>query len=113
MSDKEHCPVCDSYTSSLYASFQRGEDCPHCGASFKTILKLEDIKLNKEKLKRDKMSEDLIQRNELLEKQNTYLLEELKKIEDGIWTIHVAVDDFQPKLEKWYESIIKIKENIK
>lgn len=31
MSNKAHCPGCDSYLSSIYEAFEYGGPCPNCG----------------------------------------------------------------------------------
>lgn len=33
MSDKQTCPGCDAYTSSVLQAFRDGERCPYCGLS--------------------------------------------------------------------------------
>ena len=112
MGDRDHCPVCDSYTSDLYTAFIRGDNCPHCFTSYSTVSRLEEIARTKANLKKKGISDDLVKRNELLEKQNAYLLEKVKKIEDGIWGMVVKVQEFTPELEAYAESIRDVREKI-
>lgn len=37
MSDKTHCPGCNSYTSGVHIAVQEGRPCPNCGLSAEVI----------------------------------------------------------------------------
>jgi uncharacterized OB-fold protein len=38
------CPACDDETSTIWAAFERGEDCPYCGLSAAAAAELVEFR---------------------------------------------------------------------
>lgn len=87
MSNKQECPGCESYSSSVLAAFERGEPCPYCGLSAAAALEIEAVKTSRadgalrERLavvlrERDEMKRELDRSRSQLQRARSILNEE-------------------------------------
>lgn len=80
MGNRATCPVCGSHTSSVLSDLQNGDKCRFCGCSNNLLINYQEILKRKEIYKENKISNNLLEENEKLIKENSYLKTKIDKI---------------------------------
>lgn len=84
MSEKDECPVCESYTSSVWSAFRDGEGCPHCGASAELVAQVATARQRHADENLVNQLKTLGLRVETLQRENGRLRAQIRRVRDVV-----------------------------
>lgn len=80
MVNRATCPVCNSYSSSILYDIQNGDDCRVCGCPNQLLEEYQEILNRKEVYENNVISNEILQENEKLIKENFFLKTKIMKL---------------------------------
>ncbi len=80
MGDRATCPVCGSYSSTVLYDLRNGDKCRFCGCSNNLLEDYQEILNRKDIYKKNEISNNLLEENQRLIKENCYLKNKINKV---------------------------------
>jgi hypothetical protein len=109
MGNRATCPVCGFHSSDVLNDIENGKDCRICGLKNNLLGEYQDILTRKELYKKNLISQELIEENDALIKENFKLKSKNEKL------VHIFGDEFDCPIMDIIKNVLHIihdKENI-
>ncbi len=81
MGERAECPVCGAYSSDILNDIRNGNNCRRCECPHDLLKEYQDVLERKDLYKKNKISNEIIEENDRLIKENAKFKTKLEKME--------------------------------